>query len=121
MSARTKIDPGWKWDDDFIMSQAIQIGNAIYVSGQVALDPAGNILGKGDMKPDTPGSRKRSNRTPRRRCFTPGRSQDHRFHYGHQPSDGDARSPSRILSGAPAGQHRGRGQSAGFPGPPDRD
>ena len=50
MSARTKIDPGWKWDDDFIMSQAIQIGNAIYVSGQVALDPAGNILGKGDMK-----------------------------------------------------------------------
>ncbi len=50
MSARRKIDPGWKWDDDFIMSHGIQIGNALYVSGQVALDPAGNILGKGDMK-----------------------------------------------------------------------
>ncbi len=53
MSTRTKIDPGWKWDDDFIMSQAIQIGNAIYVSGQVALTPAGEVIGKGDMKVQT--------------------------------------------------------------------
>ena len=53
MSARTKIDPGWKWDDNFIMSQANQIGNAVYVSGQVALDPEGKVVGKGDMKAQT--------------------------------------------------------------------
>lgn len=53
MSERTRIDPGWTWDDHFIMSQAIQVGNAIYVSGQVALDPAGEVVGKGDMKAQT--------------------------------------------------------------------
>lgn len=53
MSDRTKIDPGWTWDDDFIMSQAIKMGNAIYVSGQVALDSAGGVVGKGDMKAQT--------------------------------------------------------------------
>ena len=53
MSIRTKIDPGWKWDDNFTMSQAIQIGNAIYVSGQVAVDSEGKVIGKGDMKVQT--------------------------------------------------------------------
>lgn len=53
MSERTKIDPGWPWDDHFIMSQAIKMGNTIYVSGQAALDPDGNVVGKGDMKAQT--------------------------------------------------------------------
>ena len=53
MSARTQIDPGWTWDDHFVLSQAIQMGNAIYVSGQVAIDEAGEIVGKGDMKAQT--------------------------------------------------------------------
>ncbi len=53
MSARIRIDPGWKWDDKFSFSQAIQIGNAVYVSGQVALDAEGNVVGKGDMKAQT--------------------------------------------------------------------
>lgn len=53
MTDRTQIDPGWTWDDDFIMSQAIKMGNAIFVSGQVALDPAGGVVGKGDMKAQT--------------------------------------------------------------------
>ena len=53
MSARTRIDPGWKWDDKFSFSQAIQIGNSVYVSGQVAIDSEGNIVGKGDMRAQT--------------------------------------------------------------------
>jgi len=53
MSKWKKIDPGWKWDDTFIFSQAIQVGNTIYLSGQVALDPDGNVVGKGDMKAQT--------------------------------------------------------------------
>ena len=53
MSPRKQIDPGWKWDDNFIMSQGIQIGNAVYVSGQVAMDSDGNVVGQGDMKAQT--------------------------------------------------------------------
>jgi len=53
MSTWKKIDPGWKWDDKFIFSQAVQVGNTIYVSGQVALDPDGKVVGKGDMKAQT--------------------------------------------------------------------
>ena len=53
MSPRKRIDPGWKWDDNFNMSQGIQIGDAIYVSGQVAMDSDGNVVGLGDMKAQT--------------------------------------------------------------------
>jgi 2-iminobutanoate/2-iminopropanoate deaminase len=53
MSPRRKIDPGWKWDDNFNLSQGIQIGNAVYTSGQVAMDSDGNIVGEGDMKAQT--------------------------------------------------------------------
>ena len=53
MSDRIKIDPGWRWDDEFIFSQAIQIGNTVYVSGQVAKDPDGNVVGEGDMAAQT--------------------------------------------------------------------
>lgn len=53
MTEKQRIDPGWTWDDNFIMSQAIRIGNAIYVSGQVALDPSGAVIGEGDMRAQT--------------------------------------------------------------------
>ena len=53
MSPRRRIDPGWKWDDNFNMSQAIQVGDAIYVSGQVAMDSDGNVVGGSDMKAQT--------------------------------------------------------------------
>ena len=53
MSNRKRIDPGWAWDDNFNMSQAIEIGNAIYVSGQVSMDSSGNVVGPGDMKAQT--------------------------------------------------------------------
>ena len=47
---REIIDPGWAWDDKFSLSQAIKVGNILYISGQIALDPEGNIVGKDDMK-----------------------------------------------------------------------
>lgn len=53
MSARKRIDPGWTSDDNFNMSQAIEIGNAIYVSDQVSMDSAGNVVGPGDMQAQT--------------------------------------------------------------------
>lgn len=50
MPRRTQVDPGWKWDDDYIVSQAIQMGDTVYVAGQVALDPDGKIVGEGDLR-----------------------------------------------------------------------
>ena len=53
MSPRKRIDPGWKWDDNFSISHAIQVGDTVYVSGQVAMDSDGNVVGPGDMKAQT--------------------------------------------------------------------
>jgi reactive intermediate/imine deaminase len=47
------IDPGWSWDDKLPLAQAKQIGNTIYVSGQVAFNPQGKLVGKGNMKTQT--------------------------------------------------------------------
>lgn len=50
MNGKKILDPGWGWDDTFGFSQAVQAGNLLFIAGQVALDPDGNIVGKGDMK-----------------------------------------------------------------------
>jgi reactive intermediate/imine deaminase len=47
------IDPGWSWDDKLPLAQAKQIGNTIYVSGQIAFNPQGRLVGKGNMKAQT--------------------------------------------------------------------
>jgi 2-iminobutanoate/2-iminopropanoate deaminase len=47
------IDPGWAWDDRLPLAQAKQIGNTIYVSGQVAYDATGTLIGEGDIKAQT--------------------------------------------------------------------
>src|SRR2546428_13394873 len=52
-SPRRTIDPGWTWDDRLPLAQARQIGNTIYVSGQVAYDSNGNLVGEGDMRAQT--------------------------------------------------------------------
>jgi reactive intermediate/imine deaminase len=51
--ARKTIDPGWTWDDSLPLAQARQIGNTIYVSGQVAYSTAGQLVGEGDMRAQT--------------------------------------------------------------------
>jgi len=50
---RKTIDPGWTWDDGLPLAQARQIGNTIYVSGQVAYNSAGQLVGEGDMRAQT--------------------------------------------------------------------
>lgn len=50
---RKVIDPGWAWDDRLPLAQAQQMGNTIYVSGQVAYSPEGKLVGEGDMKAQT--------------------------------------------------------------------
>ncbi len=50
MAVGAEVDPGWKWDDKIPMSQGVKIGNFVYVSGQIALDPAGKIVGEDDMR-----------------------------------------------------------------------
>ncbi len=50
---RRSIDPGWTWDDRLPLSQARQVGNTIYVSGQIAYDANGNLVGEGDMRAQT--------------------------------------------------------------------
>ena len=55
-TARSEIidlDPGWAYDDAFPFTPARQIGNMIYVAGQVALDPDGNLVGEGDIEAQT--------------------------------------------------------------------
>jgi enamine deaminase RidA (YjgF/YER057c/UK114 family) len=50
---RRTIDPGWTWDDRLPLAQGRQIGNTIYVSGQIAYDSNGNLVGEGDIKAQT--------------------------------------------------------------------
>jgi len=50
MGMATKIDPGWAWDDNIPLAQGIQAGNVLYISGQIALDPDGKLVGAGDMR-----------------------------------------------------------------------
>ncbi len=47
------IDPGWAWDDRLPLAQAKQVGNTIYVSGQVAYNANRTLVGEGDMKAQT--------------------------------------------------------------------
>ncbi len=49
MAIGTELDPGWAWDDRIPMSQAVKIGNFLYISGQIALDPNGKLVGENDM------------------------------------------------------------------------
>lgn len=49
MTTPVEIDPGWKWDDNLSMSQGLQVGSLLYISGQIALDPDGALVGKASM------------------------------------------------------------------------
>lgn len=53
-----EIDPGWSWDKAIPLQQGLRVGNLLFLSGQVALDAQGNIIGVGDLGAQT------------RQCFT---------------------------------------------------
>jgi 2-iminobutanoate/2-iminopropanoate deaminase len=41
---------GMPWEKEYGYSQAVKVGDTIYVSGQVSHDDAGNIIGRGEME-----------------------------------------------------------------------
>ena len=49
MPERIELNPDWPWASKFRIAQGVRIGNTIYVSGQVAFDPQGNVVGMNDM------------------------------------------------------------------------
>ena len=49
MTQRKAYNPAWPWIENFRISQAVQVGDTIYVSGQGPLDPEGQLVGAGDM------------------------------------------------------------------------
>ena len=51
MSDRISLRPSnWTWAQNISHDQAVQIDNTIWVSGQVAFDPEGNIVGGDSMR-----------------------------------------------------------------------
>ena len=41
---------GMPWEKEYGYSQAVKVGDTIYISGQVSHDDEGKILGRGDME-----------------------------------------------------------------------
>ena len=41
---------GMPWEQEYGYSQAVKVGDTIYLSGQVSHDDKGNIVGLGDME-----------------------------------------------------------------------
>ncbi|MSR07821.1 MAG: RidA family protein [Gemmatimonadetes bacterium] len=50
VDTRTSINPGSAVGGMDGVSQAVRVGRTVYVSGQVALDSAGHVVGEGDLK-----------------------------------------------------------------------
>jgi len=49
MPDRKAHNPDWPWAEKFRISQAVQVGDTVHISGQGPLDPQGNIVGNDDM------------------------------------------------------------------------
>jgi len=49
MAKRIEVNPKWPWAEKFGFHLGIRVGNTVYVSGSVAWDPDGNIVGGDDM------------------------------------------------------------------------
>ncbi len=49
MPERVRIKPDWPWASKHQISQGVRSGNMVYVSGQVAFDREGNVVGRDDM------------------------------------------------------------------------
>ena len=49
MPKREEINIDWPWTRKFPFNLGIKVGDTVYVSGTVAWDPDGNIVGEDDM------------------------------------------------------------------------
>ncbi len=47
---KTLVDPGWKWHEPYCYSQALRVGDLLFVSGQAAIGPDGSIVGAGNFE-----------------------------------------------------------------------
>ena len=47
---KTIIQPDGLWDPRPRFAQVTKIGNQVYIAGQTAVDPDGNLVGKGDIE-----------------------------------------------------------------------
>ena len=51
MAKRRSLHPaGWTWADNLSHDLGVQVDDTIWVSGMVAFDPEGSIVGLGDMR-----------------------------------------------------------------------
>lgn len=53
MAERIELNPDWPWAKMFRIAQGVKIGDRVYVSGQIAFDPDGNVVGEGDLGAQT--------------------------------------------------------------------
>ena len=49
MPQRQQLSPDWPWAASHRIAQGVQVGDTVYTSGQIAMDPAGNLVGEGDL------------------------------------------------------------------------
>ena len=51
MAKRMSLRPsGWTWADNLSHDLGVQVDDTIWVSGMIALDPQGNLIGEGDAR-----------------------------------------------------------------------
>ncbi|MCX4429129.1 RidA family protein [Streptomyces mirabilis] len=104
------------WESLYGYSQAIQVGDAVYVSGQVSHDRDGNFVGAGDFElqvkttlANGPGAEALRGRTqPNRGEHGAGEEPAGELRHDGTPS-------RRVLRGAPAHQHGHRDSSVDTP------
>jgi enamine deaminase RidA (YjgF/YER057c/UK114 family) len=53
MSHIQEIDVGWAWARGTPLVPAVKVGNVVYLSGQVALDHSGTVVGEGNLRVQT--------------------------------------------------------------------
>ena len=53
LTVGTELDPEWKWDDKYPLAQIRQIGELLFISGQVPLNREGDLIGEGDVREQT--------------------------------------------------------------------
>lgn len=53
MKNRTNISSGAKWEDIVGYSRLVKVNNQVYVSGTVAIDDQGNVVGEGNAYEQT--------------------------------------------------------------------
>jgi enamine deaminase RidA (YjgF/YER057c/UK114 family) len=49
MAKRVQLIPDWPWAANAGIAQGVRSGDRVYVSGQVAFDRDGKVVGEGDM------------------------------------------------------------------------